>query len=59
MRSIDRIFCVQFPLGVVFEGSPLLAGSSVKEESYAVTSPGHELSTDDFSDSETVNVGWE
>lgn len=45
------------PLGFVFEGT-LLQGSSITKESYAVTSPGHEL-VDDAFDSETFHLEWD
>lgn len=46
------------PLGFVFEGD-LLLSSAVQTESYAVTSPGHELEKENFSDSETFQLDWE
>lgn len=58
MRSFDRIFCVQIPLGLNFEGDLLLA-SVVQTESYMVTTPGHELERENFSDSETFQLDWE
>ena len=46
------------PLGFVLGGDLLLA-SPVTEESYMVTSPGHEFETDNFNDSETFHSEWE
>ena len=58
MRSIDRIFCVQFPLGFVFEGN-LLLGSAVQTASEVVTTPGHDIVQDTFGDSETFQLDWD
>ena len=46
------------PLGTYFEGDLLLT-SVVQEESYVVTTPGHQIEKETFNDSETFQLDWE